>query len=75
MNIGTIIFAAPFVLLVLALLLQPVAQRRRENAMWELMKNLRDATDAKTAVETAVWPEKRGKLTDRWWDSYRFWLK
>lgn len=68
--------AIPIALLVLALILQPIAQKRRENAIFEQMKNARDANEAKALADSAIQPhQQNAKLPEKWHDSYRFWLK
>lgn len=42
------------ILLVLALVLQPVMQRRREDAVFRQMQEARDAAEAKALAEAAV---------------------
>ena len=66
----------PIILLVLALLLQPMAQKRRERAIFEQMKNARDAGEAKAIADGAIQSSQASsKLPEKWYDSYRFWLK
>jgi hypothetical protein len=66
----------PIILLVIALLLEPMAQRRRERALWEQMKDARNATEAKTVVDCAIESKKQdSKLPEKWYHSYRFWLR
>ena len=70
------VVAIPIILLVLALVLQPIAQKRRENAIFEQMKNARDAGEAKALADSAIQPQQQNaKLPEKWYDSYRFWLK
>ncbi len=71
-----IFVAIPILLLVLALVLQPIAQKRRENAIFEQMKNARDANEAKALAHSAIEAQNQNaKLPEKWYDSYRFWLK
>jgi hypothetical protein len=71
-----IIVVIPIVLLVLALLLEPLAQSRREHAIWERMKSARDANEAKAVIDGALETNKdKTKLPDNWNDSYRYWQK
>ena len=67
--------AIPIILLVLALVLQPIAQKRRENALFEQMKNARDAGEAKALADSALQSQQKANLPEKWYDSYRFWLK
>ncbi len=63
-------------LLVVALILQPIAQRRREDAISEQMKEARNALEAQAMADTAMEAHQpKSKLPMKWYDSYRFWLK
>jgi flagellar biosynthesis/type III secretory pathway M-ring protein FliF/YscJ len=53
------------VLLVLALCLQPLMQRRREDAMFRLMQEARDAAEAKALAESAVAKQKQQSEDER----------
>ena len=76
MDITIALVAVPVILLLLALILEPIAQKRRERALWEQIKNLRDASDAQTAVSCAIQQhQQNAKLPEKWYHSYRFWLK
>ena len=71
-----IIIAIPIVLLILALLLEPLAQSRRERAIFEQMKNARDANEAEAVMNSAIDANKdKTKLPENWNDSYRHWQK
>lgn len=50
----------------------PMAQKRREQKIWEQMKNARDATEAKGMADAAHEPTK---LPENWNDSYRSWQR
>ena len=63
------------VLIVAALVLYPIAQRRRERAIFEQMRQARDATEAGSLADCALQTQAQSQLPTRWYDSYRFWLK
>lgn len=61
--------AIPIALLVLALLLQPIAQKRRENAIFEQIKT-RDPNEAKALAESALHSQQqKAELPEKWYDS------
>ena len=73
MDIFTILVVGVCFIIVMALLLEPVAQRRREQAMFEQLKKMRHKSEAESTVE-AMLQSNQGKtrLPEHWWDSYRF---
>ncbi len=53
------------ILLVLALVLQPVMQRRREDAVFRQMQEARDADEARALAESAVACQKQRVEAER----------
>ncbi len=67
---------AAVLLIVIALVVQPILQRRRERAVLKQMQETRDAVEAKAAIDCAIQQNQdKAKLPNKWDDSYRFWLK
>ena len=54
MPLFDILVAVAFILLVLALVLQPILQRRREDAVFRQVQEARGATEARALAEAAV---------------------
>lgn len=63
------------VLIVAALVFAPLAQRRRERAIFEQMRQARDAAEAEALANCALQAQSKSRLPEKWHDSYRFWLK
>jgi hypothetical protein len=76
MDMMMLIVAIPVITLIVALIFQPIAQKRREREMWEHMKNARDANEAKAIADSSIDAIRSDvKLPEHWNASYRFWNK
>jgi hypothetical protein len=54
MDMMMLIVAIPVITLIVALVFQPIVQKRREREMWEHMKNARDANEAKAIADSSI---------------------
>lgn len=59
MPVADLLIMAAVLCLVLALVLQPVLQRRREDALFRQMKDARDAAEAKALADSAFQSRSR----------------